>query len=423
MLKSIFTVVDEIKSGNIQDLKSLRKQIGQITFLLIIGLCLVFLPDRILSGDYARLFVNLTAISLSIFGIFLIGKNRSDLAFCLIISFIYTVFPYLGYHYLYNMSHLSLIIALVSISSIFLFENKYFVYSIFVFAIIILIVLAKRHETSAREIIIVLSVNFVFFTYLRNLIINLQNRLIKENNNRQELIENLSDKNEEIKMYSNIMAHDIKAPLKNIKGFNQLIERELGQQGYEDRNIGEYVHFIHSSIISMESLINKLLLKSKLEHQELKKEAINFNAFIEEILKSFQFEIKEKDIKINRTDEGYVFGDKDSLNVLLSNLLSNSIKFQKTGKSHLPEVSIELRSNRNYDEIIINDNGIGMEEDQIQNIFKPFTRLKTKNNYSGSGVGLSFCKKIVDKHKGNIEVTSKPNIGTLIKIILPKTIS
>lgn len=122
---------------------------------------------------------------------------------------------------------------------------------------------------------------------------------------------------------------------------------------------------------------------------------------------------------VERHGLGSVLGDKHKLSVLLSNLLSNSIKYQPTDPSHKPQLIIRQAALPEGTLLTVQDNGIGIKEEHLERIFAPFERLHGDSTYKGTGLGLSICKSIVEQHCGRIDMTSVPGKGTTFRVYLP----
>lgn len=233
------------------------------------------------------------------------------------------------------------------------------------------------------------------------------------------LIEQLKDKNEEILLYSNIMSHDLKAPLRSITGFSELLLKKHPDMSDGDKKLFSY---IISGVDSMRNLINDLLLYSKSNSEDIKLETVNLENLVEEVLSTFKFELENKRVEITKKDLGNLMGHKDSLFLVLQNMISNSIKYQPKDEAHIPKINIEHLKEDHTDQIIISDNGIGLETSKAKDIFTPFKRLHSKRDYEGTGLGMSIVSRLIEKHKGIISVDSEVNKGTKFTIELPAAV-
>jgi len=161
-------------------------------------------------------------------------------------------------------------------------------------------------------------------------------------------------------------------------------------------------------------------VQSKGTLTQSKIERINVKKLIETQLFKLGYQIEKSGAQINLSNLGYIRGHKRSLESLFSNLISNALKFQPQNKIHKPIIKISQTKINNEFLIQVEDNGIGIKEEHLTNIFEPFKRLNYALAYEGTGLGLSICKAIVEKHKGRIEVESELSKGTVFKVFVPE---
>jgi light-regulated signal transduction histidine kinase (bacteriophytochrome) len=137
---------------------------------------------------------------------------------------------------------------------------------------------------------------------------------------------------------------------------------------------------------------------------------VNCNEVLDDVLADLSVNINETNTTIFREKLPELRGYPTELKQLFQNIVSNSIKFRKPGTD--PQIQISAARDNGHWQFAVADNGIGMEEADTERIFVIFQRLHTRTEYEGSGIGLSFCKKIVELHGGNIWVKSKPGEGS-----------
>ena len=183
----------------------------------------------------------------------------------------------------------------------------------------------------------------------------------------------------------------------------------------------EYMHFITSATKNMRHLIRDLRAFSKVDSTKLNIRPINCEFMLEEILKELQSSIEYKkaiiEVPENLTE---VNGDRIKLKQLFSNLITNALKY--IGKDVIPNIKITFEDNKDKWIFRIKDNGIGIESKHQQKIFQLFHRLHANNEYQGTGIGLSLCKKVVNQHFGEIGVESEVNVGSTFYFDIPKDI-
>ncbi|CAM3511874.1 ATP-binding protein [Paraphotobacterium marinum] len=254
-----------------------------------------------------------------------------------------------------------------------------------------------------------------------NHLTNKLNQLIMEVGKSEKLI--LRSKNEAEKANrakSNFLAnmsHEIRTPLHGILGMTEvLLETSL------ERNQKEYLDTVISSSKHLLILINDILDLSKIEagNVELVKEEFNFTDLIYENINIMLSQLKEKQLKLNifmdKDLPVKIYSDHHRLSQIIINLLSNAIKFTSKGG-----INIELLKKNKMVILKVIDTGIGIDDEKIQDIFKPFNQGDNSitKEYGGTGLGLAISKQIIELMKGRIEVKSKKDHGTTFKVFIP----
>lgn len=269
--------------------------------------------------------------------------------------------------------------------------------------------LVKTIPVLIQIIILIILHNFlILFIESQERKINQSIEELSDNNVRIKKLNNsLSLKNEEITTFSHAMSHDLKEPIRNITAYVKLIERK-GE--IRNSKSAEYLEIIDNSATSMQTLIEDLLVYSKVNHTDLTLSNLELTQIIEEILTNFQYTIENKNAKIEIGKLPIVQGNKQMLKILFHNLISNSLKFQTETVGHIP--IIKINAGTNIGDIIFTDNGIGFNENYIKNMFTPFKRFHSKSEYAGSGLGLSICIKVMEKHHGHLKLLSTSANGS-----------
>lgn len=220
----------------------------------------------------------------------------------------------------------------------------------------------------------------------------------------------------ELHEFAHVVSHDLKEPLRMIALYSELLE-----QRYADKLDSEGIEFLNtitSSITRMQNLINNLLTYSLVENKELKHEKVNINTLLINVLKDIDATVKDYDATIKVGVMPELKGCESSLSQLFQNLILNAIKFSDINRK--PHIEIEAKNLGNdFYEISIKDNGIGIEEEYFEHIFRRFKQLHPRDEYKGTGLGLSICKKIIDMHNGEIRLKSKLGEGSTFYFSLP----
>ena len=243
----------------------------------------------------------------------------------------------------------------------------------------------------------------------------LQKQMLELNETNVEL-QKYIDSNMQLENFAYMASHDLKAPLRTIISFSQLLESRAAQSLKQDEL--KYLQFIRQATHNLNELIHGLLTYSKVDANKAVFDAVNFKTLVRNILNELQVQIQEKKaaIYIKNLPEK-IWGDAIRLRQLIQNLLNNALKFSR---SDVPlEISIEAIDQGDFWELSIQDNGIGIKEEYFERIFLLFRRLHSNDQYEGAGIGLALCKKIVEQHKGRIWIESKYGEGTTFFIRLP----
>ena len=251
---------------------------------------------------------------------------------------------------------------------------------------------------------------FFAVTYFYNQLSNIE---LQKN----QLIKQLKVKNQDMLLFSQMMGHDLKAPLRAIFSFSKLLKKKID---HEDEIQVEYLDFVIDNAENMKELIDNLLIYSKATTDTYDFELIDLDKLIEVNQFPFQYAIQKNQLNINKENLGTIVGNKNALNTVFQNLISNAIKYQPLNqKNHIPTISINIKRSSDKAIIYFRDNGIGMTANNVTQLFTPFTRFHAASKYKGTGLGLSICKKILNKHNGDISVFSTEETGTCFQIELP----
>jgi PAS domain S-box-containing protein len=241
-----------------------------------------------------------------------------------------------------------------------------------------------------------------------------------------QAIESLNHTNRELKRsnanleeFAHAASHDLKEPVRKILFFAQRLKEQLKNQLTEAEDFS--FSRIENATQRMGNLIDDLLLYSHVSQRPHEKESIDLNLKMRNVLEDLELDIQEKKAVVHAGELPQIKGYRRQLQQLFQNLISNSLKYSKAGE--VPRIDISAsnaeENQKLYHVITIKDNGIGFEQQYENKIFQMFTRLHGKQEYSGTGVGLSIVKKVVENHNGFIRVESKVGEGSVFRVYLP----
>lgn len=228
----------------------------------------------------------------------------------------------------------------------------------------------------------------------------------------------LKRSNQNLEEFAHAASHDLKEPVRKIHFFTNRLKEQLAEH-LNETEARSFVR-IESATQRMGALIDDLLLYSHVSQRPHEMEAVDLNDSIRRVLEDLELDIQEKNAVIHVDPLPVVQGYRRQLQQLFQNLISNALKYSK--ESVAPVIAIkagkEIMNGAEYYALSVKDNGIGFEQGYADKIFQMFTRLHGKAEYSGTGVGLSIVKKVVENHNGFIAVESAEGEGSLFKIYL-----
>lgn len=279
--------------------------------------------------------------------------------------------------------------------------------------------------------------NQITISRLRTQLQNQQRKLLRQN---QELMRS----NRELEQFAHVMSHDLKQPLQSFLFAIGLVEQCC--QSNTNPKVFNYLQRLRDTSGTMQKLIDALLDYARVGNEELAIEEISCEVILAMVLDNLQVQITQQSAVIHYDSLPTVMADRNQMMQLFHHLIANALKFQLLNNkpeihitvSSLPQDVAEQTVNAgytslgNYDQqetyktqsylFGIHDNGIGLDPDQVELIFEVFQRLHS-DDYSGTGMGLATCKKILERHNGRIWVESEPGKGTDVYFTLPQNSS
>lgn len=235
-----------------------------------------------------------------------------------------------------------------------------------------------------------------------------QKQLHAQNQQLRHLNEELTRSNQELDQFAYVVSHDLQQPLQSITGFVSLIH--LKYWSILDAEAQDYLTRIKGAGQRMQRLIQDLLAYARAGNQTTTFAAIDCNDLLNDTLANLQTLLVEKGATIAHDHLPTVMGNYTQLGQLLQNLITNAIKFVPPQQS--PHVRIDVSPHAEQWLFSVQDNGIGISPEHLERIFEAFQRCHADQNYSGTGIGLATCKRIVELHGGRIWAESQVGEGT-----------
>lgn len=281
----------------------------------------------------------------------------------------------------------------------------------------------------------------IFVLLKMNMRENLRHQRTLENIN-EELEYKISQRTQELQVYSDELArsnreledfafvasHDLQEPLRKIRAFGNRIDD--GYSDVIDERCRDFLKRMLNAAERMSMLISDLLAFSRVSTRGKDFTEVDLNDVVAAVLEDLEIAIEEADAKVEVGKLPVIQADKSQVEQLILNLISNAIKFRKPDinplisiSSREPEESelkgLHLINQFDWATITIEDNGIGFDQSFAEKIFAPFQRLHGRSSYKGTGIGLAVCRRIVERHNGQIKAVSEPDKGAKFYIIIP----
>ncbi len=236
-------------------------------------------------------------------------------------------------------------------------------------------------------------------------------------------VNELNTTNTNLEQFIHVISHDIKEPLRKILTYTS----HLGETRSELFSQAELknLNVINSSALRLNSLVDDLV-KYAFSATKDDLSEVNLNLVLSEVKEDLELMIRENNAEIRHTELPVILGSKVQMRQLFANLISNAIKYGREDINpkiniHASVTGISGIADENYYKISVQDNGIGMEQLHLSKIFTIFQRLHMRDQYSGNGIGLAICKKIMENHFGRIDVESTIDQGSIFNLYFPVT--
>ena len=240
----------------------------------------------------------------------------------------------------------------------------------------------------------------------------------------QELEQRVADRtsqleaaNSELEAFSYSVSHDLRAPLRHINGFIELLQEQMGA-GVDEKS-RHYMATISDSARRMGMLIDDLLSFSRMGRQEMSKSQVDLGALVQEVIREFEPEMRGGTVHWQVANLPVVTGDRAMLRIVLVNLVSNALKF--TRKCPQPEIEIGWEPGKGTEmTVFVRDNGVGFDMKYVDKLFVVFQRLHRSDEFEGTGIGLATVHRIISRHGGKTWAEGQMGQGATFYFSLPQ---
>lgn len=240
------------------------------------------------------------------------------------------------------------------------------------------------------------------------------NRLLEQTQKRDVVLRRktmeLESANKELESFAATVSHDLRAPVGSIAGFAQALEEDYGPQ--LDETGRECVHWIQHSAKQMSELIEGMLQMARLARTEVHRTEVDLSQIARDIAESLQRANPERDVDFVIPQGIVANGDERLLHVVLDNLLGNAFKF--TSKRPGARIEVGAHTDSGTAAFYVRDNGAGFAPEHAAKMFRPFQRLHSEKEFSGTGIGLATVHRIVERHGGRIWAEGEPGKGATV---------
>jgi light-regulated signal transduction histidine kinase (bacteriophytochrome) len=215
------------------------------------------------------------------------------------------------------------------------------------------------------------------------------------------------DMNKELEAFSYSISHDLRAPLRAINGFSQILRENYANVLDDDGE--KYLNNLISSSLKMDDLINDLLALSRLGRRDLIFTSSNLTEIAEHIFQELVKEEQERKIQFKTSVSPPVKADENLMEIVFTNLISNAIKFTREREQAVIEFGYQTEGNERI--YYIRDNGAGFDMGYVEKLFSPFQRLHSDHEYEGTGIGLASVQRVIQRHGGRVWAEAESGKG------------
>lgn len=242
---------------------------------------------------------------------------------------------------------------------------------------------------------------------------------VRAETERRRYVEELTRSNSELERYAYIAAHDLREPIRTVTSYAQLLRRRLDGSGVLQGETAELFGYLETGAKRMSDVVDDLLAYSRLQTDAAPFASVDLGTVLEGVRSALARTIAEAGAGIRIGALPTVTADGPQMQQLFQNLVTNALRYQPQAAGHVPQVRIEAERSGAGWTVAVADNGIGIEEQYFDRIFKLFQRLHGQRDYPGTGVGLAICRRIAERHGGTLDVESRLGEGSTFRVWVP----
>ena len=240
-------------------------------------------------------------------------------------------------------------------------------------------------------------------------------KIFSDETKSKQLQDSLTESNAALEQFAFVASHDLQEPLRTMSSFAQILVRRYA--GQLDSEAQAFVEHIYKGAQRMSALVQNLLIYARMQTEVDRPSSYSLDVDLETALSSLHGAIEEADAVVTHDPLPEVQVDQGQMFRLFQNLLGNAVKYRRPGVQ--PKIHVSAKQQNAEWVILVQDNGIGFDQKYARDIFAPFRRLHSEDQYEGTGVGLAICRRIVENHGGRIWAESTAGEGTTFFFTLP----
>lgn len=227
-------------------------------------------------------------------------------------------------------------------------------------------------------------------------------------------VDELARSNADLEQFAYVASHDLQEPLRMVANYTQLLAERY--RGKLDDQADKYIHYAVDGAKRMQTLIQDLLAYSRVGRPEIELKTTQCDDIVSSAVNNLRAAVAESGAVVTFSSLPIVMANSSQLQQVFQNLIGNAIKFRG---ANTPEIQVAAEEKQGAWVFSVSDNGIGIPPEHVGAVFTVFKRLHTRQEYPGNGIGLSICKRVIERHGGRISVTSNANGGSTFVFTIP----